>query len=83
VSIHDLHIWALTSGKASLTAHVVHDGAASPEAALLPALQALLAERFDLHHTTLQCESVPCAPMEEGCRYIARPPAPEDIPHRH
>lgn len=83
VSIHDLHIWALTSGKASLTAHVVHDGAASPEATLLPALQALLAERFDLHHTTLQCETVPCAPMEEGGRYVARPAAHEDIPHRH
>ena len=24
-SVHDLHIWSLTSGKSSLTAHVVHE----------------------------------------------------------
>lgn len=37
LSIHDLHLWSLTTGKTSLTAHVVYDQTYSPEEALMPA----------------------------------------------
>ena len=39
LSIHDLHLWSLTTGKTSLTAHVVYDQTYSPEKVLMPALQ--------------------------------------------
>lgn len=58
-SVHELHVWSLTSGQISLTAHVVHAPEAQPQA-LLVALRGLLAQRFDLHHTTLQVEAQAC-----------------------
>ena len=53
LSIHDLHLWVLTTGKTSLTAHVVYDQTYSPEEVLMPALQTVLANRFKVVHTTL------------------------------
>lgn len=44
-SVHDSHLWALTSGKASLTALVVYEPGALPEELLAP-LKEILAERF-------------------------------------
>ena len=58
--VHDLHVWSITSGKVSLTAHVVCDGAVVDPAELTTRLSALLAERFDIHHSTLQVEREPC-----------------------
>jgi len=67
LGIHDLHVWALTTSKTSLTAHVVYDQTYSPEDALMPALQTVLANRFKVVHTTLQCETKPCARQQQGC----------------
>ena len=75
VSVHDLHIWALTSGKSSLTAHVVHDPAASSET-IINVIKVNLADRFEVFHTTLQLETKPCKYTEDGCNFIdSRPPA--------
>lgn len=71
-SVHDLHIWALTSGKNSLTAHVVQ-AASSESQALRTSIQQVLAERFKVFHTTLQLELAPCQHTEDGCNYVARP----------
>ena len=53
--VHDLHVWALTSGFPALSAHVVvgrgedcHDARAR--------LAGVLHERFDIDHVTLQVE---------------------------
>ncbi|AMP05428.1 cation diffusion facilitator family transporter [Collimonas pratensis] len=77
LSVHDFHLWAVTSGKASLTAHVVYDVAYSAEQQLLPALKEILASQFAVYHTTLQFETLPCAHTEDGCNYSA-PPQPHD-----
>jgi cobalt-zinc-cadmium efflux system protein len=82
-SIHDLHIWALTSGKPSLTAHVVYDPVYSPESQLIPALQKGLAERFNVFHTTLQFERVPCAHTTDGCNYVGPVPTHDHNLHDH
>ena len=71
VSVHDFHLWAVTSGKASLTAHVVYDAAYSAEQQLLPALKEILASQFAVYHTTLQFETLPCAHTVDGCNYSA------------
>ena len=83
--VHDLHVWALTSGKSSLTAHVVHaEGAES--AALIGRLQAVLADRFRVHHTTLQVERPGCEHAADGCNFVDRRPHDERggmAGHRH
>jgi len=54
-SVHDLHVWTITSGMDSLSAHVVAtDG--HPAAPLLVEIRRLLASRFGIHHVTIQIE---------------------------
>jgi cobalt-zinc-cadmium efflux system protein len=69
-SLHDLHVWSLTTGKASLTAHVVYDRSYDAETQILPVLKEILAERFGVYHTTVQFETVPCAHKADGCNYV-------------
>lgn len=57
--IHDLHVWALTSGRNSLTVHMVLDGGRAQEEVLRSATS-MLGERFGLQHTTIQVESKTC-----------------------
>ena len=71
-SVHDLHIWSLTSGKSSLTVHVVHDPERGPASTLLPTLREVLAKQFKVFHTTLQLETAPCEHTADGCNYVAR-----------
>ncbi|HEV8715973.1 MAG TPA: cation diffusion facilitator family transporter [Candidatus Binatia bacterium] len=53
--VHDLHVWTLTSGLFTLTAHVVVNGAYDHHA-LLNALEQVIQERFGIDHTTIQLE---------------------------
>ena len=60
--VHDLHVWTLTTGRHALAAHVVVDTGADGDA-VLEAMRALLAERFAVHHVTIQLECArPCEP---------------------
>jgi cobalt-zinc-cadmium efflux system protein len=53
--VHDLHVWTITSGLESLSAHVsVRDDL--PAAALLHQIRRRLHERFGIDHVTLQLE---------------------------
>lgn len=70
LSVHDFHLWALTSGKPSLTSHVVYDNKYLPEQQILPALKTILATQFSVYHTTLQFETVACAYTDDGCNYV-------------
>jgi len=54
ISVHDLHIWALSSGMLALSAHVVV-GDLSKWAKLLGEMRLLL-QRFNINHITLQPE---------------------------
>ena len=54
-SVHDLHIWTVTSGFGALAAHIV----VSPECdrdLVRRRIELLLGERFGIDHTTLQME---------------------------
>ncbi len=55
-SVHDLHIWNLSSGMIALSAHVVIDDMGHWEG-VLDGLRALLRERFGIEHVTLQPET--------------------------
>lgn len=69
LSLHDFHLWALTSGKASLTVHIVYDPKFMPEEQLIPALKDILGRQFSVYHTTFQFETVPCTQTDDGCSY--------------
>lgn len=79
-TIHDLHVWALTSGKNSLTVHLVLS-AANDEQRVLASARALLAERFDIHHTTVQIEIDPCHQANEEESHFTE--AHRSDPHIH
>ncbi len=55
VEVHDLHVWTITSGFAALSAHVVV-GADEDCHARRREVEAILHDRFDLDHTTLQVD---------------------------
>ena len=53
--VHDLHVWTITSGMDSLSAHlVVADG--RPATELLLEVRRLLAATFGIDHVTIQIE---------------------------
>jgi cobalt-zinc-cadmium efflux system protein len=65
-SLHDLHVWTITSGMVSLSCHVhCLPGADGHE--VLVRLQALLRERFDIDHATLQIEPAGFEEAAEVC----------------
>ena len=55
--LHDLHIWALTSGKNVLSAHLVAAPTSGSEQQILSLVTQLLHEQFDISHVTLQVEN--------------------------
>lgn len=62
-SVHDLHVWALTSGVNALSVHAVR--AASFDAdAVLAAVRRAVTSRFKIAHVTIQVESDCCAPED-------------------
>lgn len=59
VDVHDVHVWAVTPGQHVFSAHVVVEDsvlASGESASLLTALDACLAEHFDVEHSTFQLE---------------------------
>jgi cobalt-zinc-cadmium efflux system protein len=57
-SVHDLHVWTLSSEGIALSAHLVLDDMSEWEKVRL-AVSAMLAERYGIDHVTLQPESGP------------------------
>lgn len=55
-SVHDLHVWELSSGKVSLTAHAVVDLTQHAYETVLSTLLAELEQKFSIQHATIQIE---------------------------
>ncbi|HET7314473.1 cation diffusion facilitator family transporter [Salinisphaera sp.] len=75
-SVHDLHIWSLSSTQRALAAHVEIARLADWEN-ILPRLQQLLADRFSIDHTTLQPEDSATArgcAIDAECGIASTPP---------
>jgi cobalt-zinc-cadmium efflux system protein len=81
--VHCLHVWSISSGFHSVSAHVVLEPGRDP-ARDLSELTERLKGRFGLRHVTLQlepegfggCEESECLNSGEGCRE-------GDVPHDH
>ncbi|MEV5837056.1 cation diffusion facilitator family transporter [Nocardia sp. NPDC052112] len=53
--VHDLHVWQITSGQSSLSAHILVDDAADCHA-IRSTIERTLHDEFALEHTTLQVD---------------------------
>lgn len=58
-SIHDLHVWALTSGMPSMSAHIVLAEGADQDATRIAVTDAMH-DAFEITHVTLQVERADC-----------------------
>ena len=59
VDVHDVHVWAITSGSPVFSAHVVVESAAlraDGAGRLLDELAGCLTDHFDVAHSTFQLE---------------------------
>ncbi len=66
-SVHDLHLWSLGSNAHALSCHIaVDDRLLSKSRAILMDVQRMLADRYRIHHTTVQLECGGCE-SRDGC----------------
>jgi cobalt-zinc-cadmium efflux system protein len=67
-SMHDLHVWALSSDETALSVHVVVDDCELEDAEhVVRDLEKRLCDRFAIGHTTIQVESChPCGEINHG-----------------
>lgn len=83
--LHCLHVWTIGSGEVSLSSHLVVDSAESTDG-ILQAVQACLADRFSIEHTTIQIEIAEPGRGGEGetvCADACEPVVPlQAAPHR-
>ena len=56
IEVHDLHVWTITSGMESISAHVVVEDRRF-DCAVLGEIRSTLHERFGIHHITVQMET--------------------------
>ncbi|KAI7900080.1 cation efflux protein [Cokeromyces recurvatus] len=57
IAVHDLHVWTLSPGKYSLTAHIKVDQSVCSYDEVLSKGQHIICDLFGVHHSTLQIES--------------------------
>jgi cobalt-zinc-cadmium efflux system protein len=78
VSLHDLHVWALSSEDMALSVHVVVDDCSLGDAEhVVRDLEGRLCDHFAIGHTTIQVESChPCGEIHHGA-------GEHNHPHHH
>lgn len=78
LDVHHLHIWSLGSSTHALSCHVlIEDLPPSVSNAILARVKCALAERFHIHHTTIQFEHAGCDVPECDCAIPAASRRPE------
>lgn len=56
-SVHDLHVWTLTSGVVAMSCHVVVGDSIELQSDVLGRIKRIARDRFRIDHTTIQVES--------------------------
>ncbi len=85
-TVHDLHVWSLSSEVRALSAHVVLAGHPSLEEAQVVGerIKTAVGDPFAIAHSTLELECEPCADGEDGpCGMDGRSNARPLSAHRH
>src|ERR1700686_5306788 len=77
-SMHDLHVWALSSDEVALSCHIViADSPLGDAEHVVRDLESCLCGKFDIGHTTIQVESChPCGEIHHGA-------GDHNHPHEH
>ena len=65
--VHDLHVWAITSGKVSLTAHLLIDASKQEGDQVIKQAIKYLEEQFHITHSTIQIELENCQIGDASC----------------
>jgi cobalt-zinc-cadmium efflux system protein len=66
--VHDLHIWSITHGLRTLSAHILTDDIPiSAGAKIQAAVSELLTSQYGIGHATLQLECIDCVPAGLYC----------------
>jgi cobalt-zinc-cadmium efflux system protein len=82
LDVHDLHIWSLGSNSHALSCHVlIADMPPSQSDHILHRVKHVLADKFHVHHTTVQFEHMSCAISDTGC--VIPIDAGHAHPHHH
>lgn len=68
-AVHDLHLWSIAPTMHALSCHVMVEEEAPQRPQIVATINQLLAERFDIGHTTLQTECVECEPGHLYCTF--------------
>ena len=72
LSVHDLHVWTLTSRVIAMSCHVVVGDDPNIKSDMLERIRAIARERFRIDHTTIQVESTNSTEFEScDCRFGA------------
>ena len=61
--VHDMHVWALTSGFNAMSLHIVRTQSADHDEVLTRAREHIT-HRFKVQHVTVQVEPTACAEQE-------------------
>jgi len=70
--VHDLHVWSISQGLRTLSAHVVTDDVTiSAGARIQAAVSQLLGQEYGINHATLQLECDGCVPADLYCDIAA------------
>ena len=86
-SVHDLHLWSITSGFDAMSGHVRAHGRSSED--VLHNITTMLRDRFDIEHATLQVDSADhaddgaCCSMDPRCFVLTGVPLPARSGHSH
>jgi cobalt-zinc-cadmium efflux system protein len=65
--VHDLHVWQITSGQPSLSAHILVTGDVDCHAVRTD-IEAVLHDEYQLQHTTLQVDHADrCQAQDQHC----------------
>lgn len=68
ISVHDLHIWTISSSNLALSAHInVVNQSTHESRRILQEATELLRVRYNIHHATLQLECECCTDTDCGC----------------
>ena len=73
-SVHDLHVWTLTSGVLAMSCHIVAENESYNRTDLLARVNGLAKEQFRIDHSTIQIEenNIPQDPVEScNCHFGA------------
>lgn len=79
--VHDLHIWAITSGKTNLSAHLLLTEGMDAEQLRIN-VSALLSQQFGIRHSTLQCEFTPCDSGDDSVHSTVNPIRAKGTPNQ-